>query len=138
MKPTAITPILNVSDFDESVAWFKKLGWENGFRWGEPNPTFGAVNAGDVRIFLCLDGQGGRGKGDNATTFSTPTDENSDAGVWMSVWVEDVDAVHALCVEQDIDITHAPQNMPWGVREMHIRHPDGHVFRISASVEAND
>ena len=38
MKPTAITPILNVSDFDESVAWFKKLGWENGFRWGEPNP----------------------------------------------------------------------------------------------------
>jgi hypothetical protein len=21
--------------------------------------------------------------------------------------------------------------MPWGVREMHVRHPDGHVFRIS-------
>jgi hypothetical protein len=20
--------------------------------------------------------------------------------------------------------------MPWGVREMHVRHPDGHVFRV--------
>ena len=24
-----------------------------------------------------------------------------------------------------------PTNEPWGVREMHVRHPDGHVFRIS-------
>jgi hypothetical protein len=22
-------------------------------------------------------------------------------------------------------------DMPWNVREMHVRHPDGHVFRIS-------
>ncbi len=22
-------------------------------------------------------------------------------------------------------------NMPWNVREMHLRHPDGHVFRVS-------
>jgi hypothetical protein len=21
--------------------------------------------------------------------------------------------------------------MPWRVREMHVRHPDGHVFRVS-------
>jgi hypothetical protein len=26
--------------------------------------------------------------------------------------------------------------MPWGVREMHVRHPDGHVFRISQGIEA--
>jgi hypothetical protein len=24
--------------------------------------------------------------------------------------------------------------MPWHVREMHVRHPDGHVFRISCSI----
>lgn len=24
-----------------------------------------------------------------------------------------------------------PTDEPWGVREMHVRHPDGHVFRIS-------
>jgi hypothetical protein len=25
--------------------------------------------------------------------------------------------------------------MPWNVREMHVRHPDGHVFRISCGTE---
>jgi len=25
--------------------------------------------------------------------------------------------------------------MPWNVREMHLRHPDGHVFRISRGFE---
>jgi hypothetical protein len=28
--------------------------------------------------------------------------------------------------------------MPWGVREMHVRHPDGHVFRISKGIEDHD
>lgn len=134
MKPTAITPILNVSDFEQSVAWFKALGWENGFRWGEPTTTFGAVNAGDVRIFLCVDGQGGCGKGNNTTTFSSPTDQSADKGTWMSVWVDNVDDIHTVCVENNIDITHAPETMPWGVKEMHIRHPDGHVFRITEQV----
>jgi len=41
-----------------------------------------------------------------------------------------------MCVENNIDITQAPENMPWNVREMHIRHPDGHVFRIGAYVQA--
>ena len=25
-------------------------------------------------------------------------------------------------------------DMPWGVREMYVRHPDGHVFRISKGI----
>jgi hypothetical protein len=25
--------------------------------------------------------------------------------------------------------------MEWGVREMHLRHPDGHVFRISCGTK---
>jgi hypothetical protein len=24
--------------------------------------------------------------------------------------------------------------MPWNVREMHMRHPDGHVFRVSKGI----
>ena len=28
-----------------------------------------------------------------------------------------------------------PTDEPWGVREMHVRHPDGHVFRISHPIE---
>lgn len=46
--------------------------------------------------------------------------------------VDDVDAVHAICVHDDLEVISAPEDKPWGVREMHLRHPNGHVFRISA------
>ena len=38
-------------------------------------------------------------------------------------------------LEHRIEVTWPPTDMPWNVREMHIRHPDGHVFRISCGVE---
>ena len=129
MLAHAVTPILNVSDFLQSVAWFEKLGWTKGFQWGMP-PRFGAVRSGKCEIFLCLNGQGGRGKG--SLPITRDNDENK--GVWMSVWVDDVDEIHRHCLDQGIEITMPPTDEPWGVREMHIRHPDGHVFRISKGI----
>ena len=130
-----VTPILNVSDIEAAVAWFLGWGWTPGFRWGEPF-SFGSVYAGDVEVFLCLDGQGGRGRGDNVTTFGAEA-ERADRGAWMSLWVDDVDAVHRACLAAGVDITRPPEDMPWGVREMHVRHPDGHVFRITAPSPAS-
>jgi hypothetical protein len=49
----------------------------------------------------------------------------------MSLWVDDVDAIHRHCLEQGLEVVWPPTDMPWCVREMHLRHPDGHVFRIS-------
>lgn len=133
MEATHVTPILNVSNLQESFQWFTRLGWRKGWDWGEP-AFFGGVCSGKCEIFLCQGGQGGRGKGTAATTFGPQGDEYGDKGVWMSVWVDDVDAVHTHCVEQGIEITWPPTDMPWNVREMHVRHPDGHVFRISQSI----
>jgi len=133
MNAKAITPILNVSDIAASFAWFGKWGWRKCWEWGTP-PTFGAVGSGECEIFLCLGGQGSRGKGANASTFGSDGDETADRGVWMSVWVEDVDEVHRECVAGGLDVTFPPTNMPWRVREMHVRHPDGHVFRVSKGV----
>ena len=62
-------------------------------------------------------------------------DEEGDKGVWMSVWVDDVDEMHKQCVAAGLEVTFPPTDMPWNVREMHVRHPDGHVFRISQSTE---
>jgi len=104
----------------------EKKSWD----WGTP-PTFGAVCSGKCEIFLCNGAQGGRGKGANATTFQVDGDDEADKGVWMSVWVENVDAVYNECIAAGVDVTFPPGNMPWNVREMHLRHPDGHVFRIS-------
>lgn len=128
MFAKAINPILNVSDMQQSFAWFEKLGWQKLWDWGDP-PTFGAVGSGECEIFLCLDGQGGRGKSDIVVKERFPGSAGN--GVWMSIWVDDVDAIHKRCLEQNIEVTFPPQDMPWNVREFHVRHPDGHVFRIS-------
>jgi hypothetical protein len=129
----AVNPILNVSSFEESVAWFKKIGFEKMWDWGDPT-SFGAVKSGAVEIFLCLRGQGGRGKSPVKMTFGPDGDQTADKGVWMSLWVDDVDAVHQECLAAGLDVAWPPTDMPWGVREMHLRHPDGHVFRIGTGI----
>jgi catechol 2,3-dioxygenase-like lactoylglutathione lyase family enzyme len=135
VKVEHVVPILNVTDVEASVAWFGKLGWEPGFQWcgTEGGPVdFGAVVAGELEIFLCRDGQGGRGRGDNDST-RTAAGQQADKGAWVSIWVDDVDAVHERALAEGLEITHPPTDEPWNVREFHVRHPDGHVFRIGRS-----
>ena len=135
MKVEQVVPILNVTDVEASVAWFGKLGWKPGFQWRgrEGGPIdFGAVVAGDLEIFLCRDGQGGRGRGENRSTRAG-AEQQADKGVWVAIWVDDVDAVHERALAEGLEITHPPTDEPWNVREFHVRHPDGHVFRISRS-----
>jgi uncharacterized glyoxalase superfamily protein PhnB len=71
-------------------------------------------------------------------TFGAGGDQEGDKGVWMSIWVEDVDGIHAHCLEHGLEVTWPPTDMPWGVREMHVRHPDGHVFRVSQGLEDHE
>jgi catechol 2,3-dioxygenase-like lactoylglutathione lyase family enzyme len=137
MQARRLTPILNVSNIQESFAWFGKLGWTKAWDWGEP-PTFGGVCSGECEIFLCQNGQGGRGKSDFTATFGPGSNEATEKAVWMSIWVDDVDTIHQRCVEQGLDVTWPPTDMPWNAREMHVRHPDGHVFRISRGIEETE
>ncbi len=130
MHAKHINPILNVSDLAQSFAWFARLGWGKTFDWGDP-PSFGGVGSGECEIFLCLDAQGGRGRGEAAQTFGPEGDESGDRGVWLTIWVDEVDRIHRRCLEQQLEVTWPPTDMPWGVRELHVRHPDGHVLRIS-------
>ena len=134
MEAKGLTPILNVSNIQESFVWFEKFGWKKAWDWGTP-PTFGAVCSGKCEIFLCKGAQGGRGKSDLGVTAGTYGAESADKGVWMSVWVDDVDAIYHHCLKEGIEVTYPPTDEPWNVREMHVRHPDGHVFRISHGVE---
>jgi Glyoxalase/Bleomycin resistance protein/Dioxygenase superfamily len=117
-----IVPILNVSDLPASFEWFARFGWPKAWDWCPPDsnrPTFGAVTAGDLEIFLCQDAQGGRGP--NAT--------------WLAVWVADVDEVHRTCLREHVEVVYGPEDEPWGMREMHVRHPDGHIFRVGNPLE---
>lgn len=136
MKIEGLTPILNVSNIVETFEWFAKLGWEKAWDWSpEENgpPSFAAVCNGKSQIFLCQDGQGARGGpmpqfvGDDGT-----------GGVWMSWWLPspaDVDAAHEVAIKNGMTVTMPPTDEPWNVREFHLRHPDGHTFRVSSGLE---
>ena len=131
MLAKGLTPILNVSNIQESFEWFEKLGWKKAWDWGDP-PSFGGVCSGECEIFLCENGQGGRGKSPLKTTRGP--DDAANKGVWMSLWVDNVDTIYEHCLAHGIEVTWPPTDEPWGVREMHVRHPDGHVFRISKAL----
>lgn len=139
MPVQQLTPILNVSSILDSQKWFEALGWRRGFVWpdGDPDPGFGAVCSEKAEIFLCRGAQGSRG----AIMPKTPGDDETD-GVWMSWWVSspaEVDAMHAKALALGYIVTFPPTDEPWGVREFHLRHPDGHMFRVSAGTgEAHD
>jgi catechol 2,3-dioxygenase-like lactoylglutathione lyase family enzyme len=132
MKLEALTPILNVSNIQESFAWFAKLGWEKSWDWGDP-PTFGGICNGKVEIFLCQNAQGSRGG-----PMPQHIGDDETGGVWMSWWLPspaDVDAAHQLAISHGMIVTRPPTDESWGVREFHLRHPDGHTFRVSAGLE---
>lgn len=127
-----VTPILNVSDLQKSFAWFEQLGWQKHWEHGDP-PNFGAVISGTSEIFLCEGGQGTRG----GRSHSQPWDNHA-GSTWMSWWLPspaDVDKLFAHAVRLGIDAPWPPTDMPWNVHECHIRHPDGHVIRVSARLE---
>jgi catechol 2,3-dioxygenase-like lactoylglutathione lyase family enzyme len=132
MKLKRLIPILNVSDLQESFAWFEKIGWTKGWEWGEP-PGFGGVHSGECEIFLCQNGQGSRGG-----AMPRHVEDDDTGGVWMTWFLDspaEVDAFYQLAVQQGVIVTRPPHNYEWGVRECHIRHPDGHTFRVGAGTE---
>jgi predicted lactoylglutathione lyase len=131
MEVIAVTPILNVSNIQQSFEWFAKIGWQKAWDWGDP-PAFGAVCSGKVEIFLCEGGQGSRGG-----PMPQHLGDDDTGGVWMSWWVSSPDVVnevHARALEQGLTVTWPPTDEPWNVREFHLRHPDGHTFRVSAGL----
>ena len=132
MKVDGVTPILNVSDLRASLAWFEALGWRTGFVWGEPDPGFASVRAGDAEIFLCRNGQGSRGTRPPRHEFDNDAD-----GVWMSWFLAtraELEAAYEQAQELGCEISMPPTDEPWGVREFHLRHPDGHTFRVGCAV----
>lgn len=132
MKVQQLVPILNVSNIKKSFDWFEKLGWHKGFEWGDP-PGFGSVCCDKAEIFLCQGGQGSRGGPMPRHVYDDDT-----GGVWMSWFLEspaEVDAAHQRALDQGLIVTRPPTDEEWGVRECHIRHPDGHTFRVSAGTQ---
>jgi uncharacterized glyoxalase superfamily protein PhnB len=146
MNLTAVTPILNVSDVPASVAWFERMGWVRCFTYNEGGmiagaadsnahgpATFASVGSGEVEIFQCCNGQGGRDRAGEGA-LKDPVQEDAGSGVWMTWWVgpaAEVDAAYERAKRVGARVIQPPMDEPWGVRECRVVHPDGHVFRVS-------
>ena len=112
-----VTPILNVSNMQNSLAYYvEKLGFKIAWQWGDP-VGFACVARDGVELFMC---EGAQGAG----------------AVWLSVFVDDVDSLHNDYLQRGVNIIQPPTNFPWGVREMNIEDPDGHRLRIGCESTA--
>jgi len=107
------TAILSVKSVPASIGYYvEKLGFEKEWDWGTP-PTFACVRRDDVRIFLCQEVQG-------------------HPGTWMSIFIDDVDALYEDYKRSGAIIRQPPTNFPWGTREMNVEDLDGHRLRIGS------
>lgn len=107
-----VIPILNVKNVSASIDYYvNKLGFKKNWAMGDP-PTFASVGRGKVNIFLC---QGAQGK----------------PGMWMSIFMKDVDALYEEYQQSGAIITEPPMNFPWEHREMLVEDLDGHRLRMS-------
>jgi catechol 2,3-dioxygenase-like lactoylglutathione lyase family enzyme len=113
-----IVPILNVKSVEKSIEYYTTvLGFEKHWDWPEgPNKTFASITNGKAEIFLCEGAQGS-------------------PGTWICYHLDDVDGLYKQYVERKADVFRAPKDEPWGMREMFVRDPDGHVLRIGQNIE---
>jgi hypothetical protein len=76
---------------------------------------------------LCCDGQGGA----NSRAAGPGAEHRADRGAWVAIWVDEVDRVYERCIATQLEATASTDRRDVGrAREMHVRPPDRHVFRV--------
>jgi catechol 2,3-dioxygenase-like lactoylglutathione lyase family enzyme len=115
----SLTPILYVKDFKAATKYYTdkllfKLAWD----WGDP-PTFGCVKLDKVEIFFCLGAQG------------CP-------GTWLCIFLDDVDGYCDRIKKLGAEVLYGPKDEPWGMREIHVRDPNGHVIRFGQGIPSRE
>lgn len=113
-------PVLAVHDLAGSADWFARVFDAHVF---EPAPGWLFCRAGEVlvRLGACPDSPPAAGIGDHSYL--------------AYLYVEDVDAVHERAVAAGAEVLHPPRDEPWGVRELALRHPEGHRFMVAGPLE---
>lgn len=84
-------------------------------------------------------------------TYASPTNPTAQINVspghpiegqqmspYLSIEVEDVDAVHAAAVARDYEIVHPLTDEPWGVRRFFVVEPGGLVLNILGHTPLRD
>ena len=111
----AVYPTLAVPSVDEACNWYvERLGFTHRFMLGEP-PTHGAVLLDKACVHFWLG----------------PPQRNEN---WLYFDITNVDAMHALATSNDVEITKAPQDYPWGMREFSGLDLNGYNIRFGQNL----
>lgn len=123
-----VRPILCVENVARSIAYYVDcLGFRLGWAWCgaqqrflDPGElleiTFALVGRGNVQLMLSQKSQGA-------------------PGMWLHLDVQTTAKLEALNAEwarKGANIIEPPSIRPWGMVEMRVQDPDGHVLRVSA------
>src|SRR5689334_21499629 len=101
-------PILYSSDISKSIQYYKEvLGFKDSWEWDDP-PTFGGVSKDLVQLFFCKEAQG-------------------HPGTWLAINVDNVDEYYESIRAKGANIPSPPSDKDWGLREMLVQDPDGHI-----------
>jgi catechol 2,3-dioxygenase-like lactoylglutathione lyase family enzyme len=121
-----VQPVLPVPALADAVDWYRRvLGFELDFLHGEP-AHYGRVKLGDrswgdpIYIHLQLDAAG-------------PIQPCGEVRLHVG---HDIDGLHRHVLAQGAGVIAPPADQPWGLREMSLRAPGGHVLVLGAEVSA--
>ena len=105
--------VLQVPDVPDALAWFRDaLGFE--VRPWQDGSSYGYAERDGVSFHV-----------------SEP-----DSGLWAAyLYTDDVEALHSELVERGAEIVQPPTDKGYGVRDLMVRAPGGHVLAIGQPLE---
>ena len=90
-----VVPILTVRNIPASIEYYvDKLGFQKKWEWGDP-PDFACVGRDEVQLFLSQSPKQG-------------------PGMWLSIFVQDIDALYETYRKSGAVIRKPPADYPWG------------------------
>ena len=101
--------VLQVPDVQEALAWFRdRLGFD--VEPYEDGSQYGYARRGDVYFHVAC---------------------GPDPDLWSAyLYTDDVEALHRELVERGAEIVQAPSDKGYGMRDLIVRGPEGHVLAI--------
>jgi catechol 2,3-dioxygenase-like lactoylglutathione lyase family enzyme len=104
--------VFTVADVKASLAYYQdKLGFDKAFEYGTPTYYVGLCSGG-VQLHLMEAGRTPRQPGHGA----------------VSIFVDDVDGLHAELVQRGARVLKAPADYDYGLRDFDVADPDGNML----------